>query len=379
MIYVTTRQKVHIHQVSWMDLLEGADLPCNFGKEYVPTGTITRIMDYASNEMIAAAGIPGAINWLKRFNERTEYLHQEDMSVFYRHFSIPKKTGGLRPIDAPCDELQNALRELKNFLSDRLGVMYHTSAFAYVNGRSIVNALEKHQRNESNWFVKTDFSGFFPSVTLDFTMRMVSKIFPLSEICYDREGREELRKALSLGFLNGGLPQGTVLSPYLTNVIMIPMDHYLFNELAHRKYVYTRYADDIYISCVQKFNPDDIVSLIKAAIARFNAPYVIKPEKTHYGSRKGKNFMLGLILNADNDIKVGHEKKKYFKAMTTNFILDTKTGKLWSVDEVRHYEGLRSYYRMVEPEYFKKIEAHFNTKFNTNVRNLIDSYLTVSY
>lgn len=375
MIYITTRQKHHEKQISWMDLLEGAEVPVDYGQDHVLTGTITRCVESVDRKLVDAARIPFAITWLINFNHRHADLFRDDMSTLYRHFTIPKKTGGLRPIDAPCETLQSALRELKDFLSERLGIMYHTSAFAYVPGRCITDVLKKHQNNESNWFIKTDFSGFFPSTTLDFTMKMLSMIFPTNEICKTEMGRNALRKALSLGFLNGGLPQGTALSPYLTNVIMIPIDHYLFNELAHHRYVYTRYADDIQISCIQKFNPDKVVQLIRRAIREFEAPYTIKDEKTHFGSRKGRNWMLGLKLNADNDIKIGFEKKKLFKAMTSNFILDTKNGKFWARDAVHSYEGLRSYYHMVEPEYFEGLTKHFNQKYSTNLKTLIDSYL----
>ena len=86
---------------------------------------------------------------------------------------------------------------------------------------------------------------------------------------------------------------------------MIPIDHRLFNELNHHRYVYTRYADDIHISCVQKFDPNKMIGYIRKVLKEFGAPYEIKDEKTHFGNRKGKNFLLGLMLNADNNITVG--------------------------------------------------------------------------
>ncbi|MCL2052843.1 MAG: hypothetical protein FWG90_00155 [Oscillospiraceae bacterium] len=45
------------------------------------------------------------------------------------------------------------------------------------------------------------------------------------------DGVIELQKALSLCFSNGGLPQGTPISPFITNVMMIPLDHKLSNSL----------------------------------------------------------------------------------------------------------------------------------------------------
>ena len=377
MIYVTTRQRPKEKQISWLDLIGEEEIKVSDFVCDGSAGTVTRTLEKATPELLARINVPEMINVLKRFNESHKDLFDADRESLYRHFSIPKKTGGLRPIDAPCDELQNALEELRIILTEKFGVLYHTAAFAYIPNRSTIQLVRKHQVNESNWFYKTDVSGFFPNTTLDFTMKMLKMIFPLSEICKSEEGYEELERAISLGFLNGGLPQGTRLSPWLTNCISIPIDHRLFNELAHHRYVYTRYADDLHISCIQKFDPDKMTNYIRKVFKEFGAPWILKPEKTHYGSRKGKNHMLGVILNADNDIKVGHRSKKLFKAMTTNLIMDYKNNKPWPADEVQQYAGLLSYYKMVEKEYFDGLVEHFNEKFKVDLKHIMKQLTSI--
>jgi retron-type reverse transcriptase len=372
MIYVTTRQKTKEKQLSWLDLIGEEEIPVSEFVSSGSAGTVTRVLDEATPELLRKINVEEMINVLKRFNNSHENLFAANRKSLYRHFEIPKKTGGgMRPIDAPCDELKLALTELGMILSDKFGVLYHTSAFAYVANRSTVQLVRKHQINESNWFYKTDISGFFPSTTLDFTMKMIKMIFPLSEICKTEEGYNELRKALSLGFLNGVLPQGTPLSPKLTNIIAIPIDHKLFNELAHKRFVYTRYADDLHISCQQKFDPEKMTQYIKKVFKEFGAPWILKPEKTHYGSRKGKNYCLGVCLNAQNNITVGYKTKKIFKAQTANLIMDYKNGKRWPIDEAQQYAGLVSYYKMVEKDYFENLIERFNNKFNVNVKEIL--------
>lgn len=374
-IYYTVKQKPASEQTTLLDLLKYDMLPKN--RKYGSiSGTITRTLEAPTGEMTKVTSVQQMKTILMRFNSRHEALFEKDRHTMYRHFTIPKRTGGLRKIDAPCEELQNALRELKYILSEQFDVMYHTSAFAYVKNRSITQAVEKHQKNASNWFLKTDFSGFFPSTTLDFAMKMLGMVFPLSELCKDAEGKEALRKALSLAFLDGGLPQGTVLSPSLTNMIMIPIDHALFNEFAHHKCVYTRYADDIHISAVEHFDKNKMIQIIRDTLKKFDAPYKIKDEKTHYGSRSGKNWMLGCMLNKDNNITVGFRRKKYWKAMTSNLIMDYKHGKHWERDDVMHYQGLTSYYLMVEPEYFKEWINNFEEKYNVNWKMVVKQMLT---
>ena len=129
---------------------------------------------------------------------------------------------------------------------------------------------------------------------------MLARIFPFSEIVKYPVGRDEFTKALSLCFLNNGLPQGTPISPFITNVMMIAIDHKISNTLRNfdnKRFVYTRYADDLLISCKIDFNKDLVQKLVADTLSEFNAPFGIKAEKTRYGSSAGRNWNLGLMLN----------------------------------------------------------------------------------
>ena len=378
MYYITTRQKeIKEKQITWLDIINDVPFDENLGTRG-SAGTVTRAYESIPSEYLRKINVPYMIKVLEDFIQRHENLYRDDMSILYRHFSIPKKKGGLRPIDQPCDELQDALLELKNILADRFGILYHTSAFAYVPGRSTIQETYKHQKNESNWFLKTDFSGFFPNTTMAFTMNMLKKIFPTCEICKTARGEQALSKALYLGFLHDGLPQGTKLSPWLTNAIMIPLDYEMFNYFAHKRMVYTRYADDICISCVQRFDMNEAIKFMKDTMNKFGAPWKIKPEKTKFGSNKASsaNWILGCNLNKDNNITVGWANKKLFKVMTTNIMLDYKHGNVWPIEDVRHYQGLLSYYMMVEKEYFINLIKHFEDKFGVKLETVLKASLS---
>lgn len=375
MPYITIKQHQKPYQITFEDALFGT-IPVNsFFGESSATGTITRKVDNIGENVLNQIRVPEMIEWLEAFNERHKDLFEADRNLLYSHFKIPKKTGGLRQIDAPCDELQNALRELVVFLKDTCGCLYHTAAFAYVEKRSTIDCVRKHVEFKSQWYLKTDISGFFPSTTLEFTMKMLCMIFPLSEIVKVEQGKEALEKAISLGFLNGGLPQGTVLSPFLTNVMFIPIDHYLFGEFSSRKMVYTRYADDMHISAQEKFPYQKMVDIIKEAFRMFDAPYEIKEEKTHFGSYKGKNWILGVVSNSDFNITVGYRNKARMKGCINNFILDTLNENPWDITDVMHMNGLLSYYKMVEKDYFDMIIRRTENKYHVNFNNMVKNYL----
>jgi len=105
------------------------------------------------------------VSQLRSFNQTHEALYHVDRASLYRTFHIPKNSGGLRRIDAPVPELMCALRELKMLFETQMFALYRTSAFAYVRGRSTVDAIKRHQQNESKWFLKSDFPNFFGSTT----------------------------------------------------------------------------------------------------------------------------------------------------------------------------------------------------------------------
>lgn len=377
MYYITTMQHRKPRQLTWEDVIADKVVLSDYTLDNSnSTATITRKFEQIDQAILDKVNVRGMIAWLKKFNTDNTKLFEADRSTLFHSFKIPKSSGGFRPIDEPLQPLMDELYRLTRFLRDDCGLLYHTSAFAYIAGRSIVDNNKKHTNNKSNWYLKTDFSGFFPNTNLDYVMKMLGMVFPISEVCKDPEGYKELRKALSLNYkADGTMPQGSPLSPFLTNWIMIPLDHRIFNELSAKKYVYTRYADDMMISAEEKFPWQEVVKFIKDVLKEFGAPYEIKKEKTRFGSVKGSNWNLGLMCNCNYDITVGVKNKRYFKAALCSFILDTKNGKKWDLGDVQHLRGQLSYYTMVEPEYFNNIVDQQNKKWNVNVKEMFRTYL----
>ena len=377
--YITVRQTERFHQTSIDELLFGdIDVYAPQQKHAWrsnPTGTRTFIVRRTPVEWIQKANIPQLVRYLEKFNEVNAHLFEADRASLYRHYEIPKKSGkGMRKIDEPCPELMAALRALKGLFEQKFGALYHTAAYAYIPGRCTVDAVKKHQSNASRWFLKTDFSDFFPATTLEFVMQQFSMLFPFSEVVKTPHGKAQLEKALSLCFLRGGLPQGTPISPLITNLMMIPIDHALANSLRDfdkHNFVYTRYADDIHISCKYDFSYKVVVRHIDETLAAFNAPFKIKPEKTHYGNNSGKNYMLGLLLNKENRITLGHQRKREIRSWIFNYLKDREHNIPTPLEELYVLRGNMSYAKMVEPDWYKAILAYFKKEFSVDVEEII--------
>ena len=430
MPYVVSRLTPRKTKVDLIDFLDGLVTMQMLAPPTVfqTTGTRTVCYDYISPEKRAQLRIPEQVAALKRFYDRYKHLSVDDnprfnyemqveleskyrnaedaescvaadMSVagfeptnLYHTFYLPKKSSKKgqtkwRRIDAPCDELSEALRALKVMFEALMdGCTYHTAAFAYVPKRCPVDAVRKHAANKSNWELKLDFSNFFGSITLDFAMKMLSEVFPFSEIVRTRDGEDALRNCLRLGFLNGGLPQGTPLSPLLTNIIMIAIDQKISNGLRKNpvqspnndkmyNFVYTRYADDMTISNRMKFDPNRVIEFVQSVLDYYDAPMKLNQTKTRFGSNAGSNWMLGVMYNQQYEVTVGHKRKKQLKAAFANFAMDIGNGIEWELGDLQQLQGEYAYCHSVEPETIDEIIKRYNQKFACDLIALLKAQI----
>lgn len=373
MVYVTVMQPPMYRQMTVEELLFGSERTAVINDN--TANTRTQSYENLPARFLTLCNVNRLINRLAEFNAATEHLRSQDRASLYRTFHIPKSSGhGFRRIDAPNDELMGALRTLKNILENDFHGLYHTSAFAYIKHRCTIDAVKRHQANESKWFGKFDLSNFFGNTTMEFVMNQFSMIFPFSEVIKVPAGKANLEKALELAFLNGGLPQGTPISPTITNIMMIPIDFMLangFRNFGGKSFVYTRYADDFLVSCKFDFNCCDVQQFIVDTLKSFRAPFTLNPEKTRYGSSAGRNWNLGVMLNKDNQITVGAKKKRQFQAMLSSYVLDRQNGSRWTLEDIQVLDGYRNYYRMVEGETIDRIVAHVGAKYNVDIVKLI--------
>lgn len=376
MLYVTVPASPKYKHMDIEDLWFGDD-DKNYGGVITQnsSNTVTRCMTVVPRGMRSTAARVSyqvAVR-LSQFVHSHRNLLDAERHSLYRTFYVPKSSGGLRRIDAPNEDLMVALRELKAIFESECGAMslYHTSAFAYIHNRNTIECVKRHQLNKSKWFGKFDLHNFFGSTTIDFIIDMFRKIYPFAIILRTVQGESVLRDALELCCLDGVLPQGTPMSPMLTNIMMIPIDFEISKKLRELDMVYTRYADDFLISSRKPFRFKDVEEIIMSVLASFNAPFQLNTKKTRYGSSSGANWNFGIMLNKDNQMTIGRSKKKQFESMLTAYAKNKKAGANWSLEDVQHLDGLRAYYKAIEGETIDRIVAHISEKHGVDVRRCI--------
>ena len=381
MVYITYNCPERFREMTFEELLRG-----DFNLANLSTGghgaTRTVICNKVPARIMRITKVEQMILQLQAFNQKYESLRTTTpRSNLYEHFPIPKKTGGLRWIDAPNPDLKKALDELKTLFQSWMFADHHTCAFAYVNDRSVISAAQKHQKFNAWWFAHFDFHGFFPSTTPEFVVSQFEFIYPFNLILASPTGHAELFKALDLCFLNGALPQGTPISPLITNIMMIPFDHTLAKTLNHfnsgkvnpdgtpitDRICYTRYADDLDISCKVIFNYHAVEREIVSLLAKMNVSFTLNGSKTQFNSRAGRNWILGVMLNKDNQITIGYRKNKIFKATIDTYFRDKQQGKKWSNEDLQSFRGQIAWFTDVQPETTTRIIQKYNAKYSLDL------------
>lgn len=280
----------------------------------------------------------------------------------YHTFKIPKRTGGLREICAPNENLRLKQTIILNELQKYCPYV-HEAAYAYVKERSCKDAMLKHVNNNSHWYLKLDLSGFFPSCTTELVMEQLQQIYPFYKLT--TTAKDLLIKYC---FKDGALPQGAPTSPYLSNVIMIPFDYALTEYCSSHKLIYTRYADDIIISSYTQFDWRAVEDFVEGILYR---GFKLNREKTRYGNASGRNWNLGLMVT-NNKITVGNQRKRRLKNSIHNYQNHKED---WSLQDIQSLLGELQYVCQIEPDIYEKM---YIPKFGDIKKELIENIKTFS-
>lgn len=125
MPYITVKQSPAVHQLTLEEILAGPVDLSKFTIAHHESNTRTYCSTNIPPSLSHVASPETLISLLEQFVADHQALYQQDRSQLYTTFHIPKKSGGLREINAPVPELMHALRvsslrikkqgEVKNF------------------------------------------------------------------------------------------------------------------------------------------------------------------------------------------------------------------------------------------------------------------------
>ena len=181
------------------------------------------------------------------YRDLNYWIYRTPELTRYSTFSIPKRNGQHRQIDAP----NNNVKILQQKLNHVLQLIYRPkpSVHGFVNGRNVVSNAKKHIGKR--WVFNVDLHDFFPSIHFGRVRGMfMGKPYHLPP-----------RVATVLAHLccfQGQLPQGAPTSPIISNMICAQMDSHLQTIARETLSTYSRYADDITFSSNRRTVPSEI-------------------------------------------------------------------------------------------------------------------------
>jgi group II intron reverse transcriptase/maturase len=247
--------------------------------------------------------------------ENLNRLHKELKDDTYcpqavRQKMIPKsgQPGKFRPLGIPTVYDRVCQQAMQNRLEPIFEPGFDDANFGYRKGRSTKDAMRKiwkELREGCEWIVDADLKDFFGSVSHEKLMTLVNqrvsdgRVLRIIESilkagCYAAGKRLPTEQ---------GTPQGGIISPLLSNILLTPFDC----EMRKKGYRLTRYADDWVVTC--KSRSEAISALTTARRILEKLEVTLQSEKTHIVHvRQGFEFLGYKIKRGSQKLKLATER-----------------------------------------------------------------------
>ena len=218
-----------------------------------------------------------------------------------RKVEIPKPQGGTRMLGIPTVIDRLLQQAIAQWLNPKYEEEFSNYSYGFREKRSAHQAVMQAQQNlnEGNeWIIELDLENFFDRVNHDKLMGLLTKKIT------DKRTLKLIRSYLNSGIMADGVvsprtegtPQGSPLSPVLSNIVLNELD----KELQARGHRFVRYADDcsIYVRSEKSANrvmetiTDYVESKLKLKVNRIKSKVSRPNESTllgfsFYRSEKG--------------------------------------------------------------------------------------------
>lgn len=239
-------------------------------------------------------------------------LHKLPAQQKYSTFSIPKKSGGVRTIQAPEERLKLLQRRVANLLNDCLVEIEKdlpSPAHGFKPDRSIFTNAAAHLGRR--YVFNVDLEDFFPSIHFGrvFGLLQKSDHFSLQPMI--------ARSLANIVCHEAKLPQGAPSSPVVSNLIARMLDVQLARLAKLNKLTYSRYADDLTFSTNSPSFPQGVGIRLDehkwvagdALIATVKkCGFKINDKKTRMAYRSSRQEVTGLVVNDCVSVPVDYRR-----------------------------------------------------------------------
>jgi RNA-directed DNA polymerase len=236
-----------------------------------------------------AGGVDGQslADFERRLEEQLDRLHTELRDGKYQaqpvlQQLIPKsgQPGKYRPLGIPNIYDRVCQQALLNRLEPIFEPVFDEASFGYRRGRSTKDALRKIWKELAEgyeWIVDADLKNFFGTVEHEKLLALVGQRVSDSRVL------RLIEQMLKAGCIaegkrletEQGTPQGGVVSPILSNILLTPFD----GEMRRRGYRLSRYADDWVVTCRTRKEAYQALEQAKKILMELGV--ILNESKTH--------------------------------------------------------------------------------------------------
>ncbi|AVK72212.1 RNA-directed DNA polymerase [Cupriavidus necator] len=277
----------------------------------------------------------------------------------YKVYTIPKRSGGLRVIAQPAKETKFLQHWLMANVFRNLPV--HECATAYQAGSSIKKNAELHKNN--SYLVKLDFKNFFPSIS---ARDLISHMRRHLDGSLDEEAQRDIARISCIRLPDAPglcLSIGAPSSPMLSNSVMFEFDTAVHGWCNERGVRYSRYADDLSFSTNERGASGDIKEYVLSVVERLEYPRLsLNDKKSVFLSKKHQRRITGLIINNENQISLGRDRKREISALIHKFSVGALPD-----SEIFRLQGLLGFARDVEPRFFVSMSKKYTSDTISNI------------
>jgi retron-type reverse transcriptase len=191
----------------------------------------------------------------------------------------------------------------------------------------------------SNVILVMDLDNFFPSIPAN---KVYSVFFSLG---YPNNIASAL---VALCTYKGFLPQGSPASPKLANLVCSKLDARIQGYAGKKGITYTRYADDITLSCQSIKKIEKAKSFIQTIIN--DEDFAINKKKTRLLGLRKKKYVTGLVVSSKK-AGVGREIYREIRVKIHHLFI----GK---ADNYSHVNGWLSFIYGIDKGIYKKLKQY---------------------
>lgn len=275
----------------------------------------------------------------------------------------PGKGAGVRLLGIPCICDRVVQATIKLLLEPIFEPQFSNHSYGFRPGRNQRQAVEAGQRivkSGKEYVVDIDLSKFFDRVNHDRLIYLLSgqvddkRILRLIGMIL----RSGVMKDGSVMLTEEGTPQGSPLSPLLSNVVLDELD----KELERRGLEFCRFADDCNIYVRSPKSAERVMRSISKFIEH-KLKLKINRDKSrvahcHEVKFLGMTIIDGARVISVKSMKIAMQKVKELTPRGTSVPLEKTMERI-----NRWYIGWSGYYRMTQyPAQLRKIEAHLRRR-----------------